>query len=169
MMRNRTAAITATAAALAAATVTTTIPTTVSGAANGSSTGSAAPRSFTLAATTTHESLLNLGTPEDPTGNEFVSSHALYRGDRKVGHDGAVCQIIDVVSPEQLRLLCIASLTLPEGGMTAQGLAVVNEDESRPLVLAITGGTGAYDGAEGRVTVRQVDDTHSRYTFTLTA
>ena len=157
-MRTRRTTITAAVVALASAILV--------GTTSGS--GAAAPgQQFTLGATTTHETLLDLGTREDPTGNQFVSAHDLYRGDKKVGHDGASCQIIDVVGPEQLRVQCVASLSLPQGQLTAQGLTLASEDDSTPLVLAITGGTGRYTGAGGQVSVRRLDEQHSRYTITL--
>jgi len=127
----------------------------------------AAGPTFTLTATTTHEALLNLGTAEDPTGNQFVSGHDLYRGGRKVGAAGASCQIIDVVGTGELRSQCLASLSLPEGQLTAQGLPTLDEAASRPFTLAITGGTDAYAKARGQVTVARLDDRHSRYTITL--
>jgi hypothetical protein len=157
-MRTRNATITAAVVTLAAATLV--------GTATGS--GAAAPaQHFTLGATTTHETLLDLGTAEDPTGSQFVSAHDLSRGEKMVGHDGASCQIIDVVGPEQLRVQCVASLSLPQGQLTAQGLNTVSEDDSTPLVLAITGGTGRYTGAAGKIVVSQLDQQHNRYIVTL--
>jgi hypothetical protein len=131
------------------------------------STAGAAGSRLTLAATTTHEALLTLGTAADPTGNQFVSAHDLFRGARKVGAGGTSCQIIDVVLSGELRVQCLASLSLPEGQLTAQGLPTVDEDATKPFTLAITGGTGAYANARGQVTVRQLDDRHARYTITL--
>jgi hypothetical protein len=157
-MRTRNATITAAVVALAAATL--------AGTAGGSGAATSAQH-FTLDATTTHQTLLDLGTAEDPTGNQFVSAHDLYRGGKRVGHAGASCQIIDVVGPEQLRVQCIASLSLPQGQLTAQGLTIGSEDDSTPLVLAITGGTGRFTGAAGKVVVRQLDQQHSRYIVTL--
>jgi hypothetical protein len=114
-----------------------------------------------VSATTRHEALLVLNnTPGDATGNQFVSAHDIYRGKHKIGTDGASCQVIDVVGPEQLRVQCVASLSLPAGQITAQGLTVVNEAGTTPFTLAITGGTGAYASANGQVTVRPLDDLH---------
>jgi hypothetical protein len=157
-MRNKTAAIAA-AAVLIGATAGVTL------------TASAAPRPplpLTVVATTTHEALLVLNsTPRDPTGNQFVSAHDLYRGRHKIGADGASCQVIDVVGPERLRVQCVASLSLPAGQLTAQGLTVVDEAGTTPFTLAITGGTGAYASAHGQITVRPLNDQRSRYTITL--
>jgi hypothetical protein len=124
-------------------------------------------QAFTLTATTTHEALLDLSTDAtDPTGNQFVSAHDVFRDHRKIGTDGASCQVIDVVGTDRLRVQCVASLSLPQGQLTAQGLPVFTEQDTT-FTLAITGGTGAYDGARGEVTVRPIDAQHSRYTIVL--
>jgi hypothetical protein len=161
-MRTRQITVTAAVVALGAAT----LAGSVAGTATGSSAASAAHR-FTLEATTTHETVLDLGTHDDPLGSQFVSAHDLYRGGKRVGNDGASCQIIDVVSAGALRVQCVASLSLPEGQLTTQGLTIGSEDDSTPLVFAVTGGTGRYTGATGKVVVRRLDDQHARYTVTL--
>ena len=156
-MRNKTVAIAA-ATVLVGATTGVTL------------TASAAPPTppLTVTATTTHEALLVLNsTPGDPTGNQFVSAHDLYRGHHQIGTDGASCQVIDVVGPERLQVQCVASLSLPAGQLTAQGLTVADEAGTTPFTLAITGGTGAYATAHGQVTVHPLNDQRSRYTITL--
>lgn len=155
---NRKATMICTGASLAAAAATGV------GVATGA--GAAAP-TVSLTAVTTHEALLNLGTQDDPTGNQFVSAHQLYRGGRKVGTAGASCQIIDLVQPGALRSQCVASLSLPDGQLTAQGLAIFEEAGTRPFTLAITGGTRAYAAAGGQVTVSPIDAQHARYEITL--
>ena len=157
-MRTRLAAILAAATTLGAATFT---------GATYASGSDAATRQFTLDATTAHEALLDLGTTNDPTGSEFVSAHELFRGGRQVGVDGAACHVIDVRAPERLRLQCVATLSLPNGQLTAQGLVEANENDTEPFTFAITGGTNGYAGAHGQVTVRPIDDQHSRYVFSL--
>lgn len=138
----------------------------VVGLSAATSAGASAP-TITLTAVTTHESLLNLGAAADPTGNQFVSAHDLYRGGRKVGVDGASCQIIDVVQSGELRSQCVATVSLPKGQLTAQGLPTFEEAGTRPFTLAITGGTGAYAAAGGQVTVTPIDAQHARYEITL--
>ena len=137
------------------------------GVAATAATASADRPTITVTAVTTHEALLTIGTPGDPTGNQFVSAHDLYRGGHKVGVDGASCQIIDVVPPDSLRVQCLASLSLPQGQLTGQGLVTIDEAGTSPFTLAITGGTGAYAAARGQLTVHPVDDQQSRYSITL--
>jgi len=162
-MRTKPAVI---SAAVIAALATATFAVTAN--ASSAHRSGAPPRQLTLTATTTHESLLNLsGTPDDPTGNQFVSARDLYRGGHKVGKDGAACQIIDVVGPERLRVQCVASVSLPAGQLTAHGLVVVDESDATPFTLAVTGGTGAYAGRQGQVTIQPLDDQHARYSFTF--
>ena len=116
--------------------------------------------------TTTHEALLTISTPETPPATSS-SAPTTSTAAPQVGADGASCQIIDVVGPERLRVQCVASLSLPAGQLTAQGLPVVDEAGRDPFTLAITGGTGAYADAHGQVTVHPLDDQRSRYTITL--
>ena len=65
------------------------------------------------------------------------------------------------------RFQCLATLALPEGQLTAQGLATLTEAGGQPVTLAITGGTGAYRTAHGQLRVVQVSETQGRYTLTV--
>ena len=154
--RRTTAGALATLTAAAALTVTTTL-----------STADAATSTITLTAMTSHETVVSADAPDHPIGNEFVSAHRLFRGGRQVGVDGAVCQIIDLVGAESMRVQCVASLRLPKGSLTAQGLPTFVESGDQSFTLAVTGGTGAYASARGQVTVRPVDAHELRYSITL--
>src|SRR5215208_6880963 len=68
-----------------------------------------------------------------PVGNQFLSTDDLYRHGRKVADHGQAGG----------RFQCLATLSLPEGQLTAQGLATLTEAGGQPVTLAITGGTGA--------------------------
>jgi hypothetical protein len=60
---------------------------------------------------------------------------------------------------------CVATARLGNGQITVQGLLA---GEPETFVLPITGGSGAYLGAEGTVHVRtQVTPTKSIFTFRL--
>ena len=61
---------------------------------------------------------------------------------------------------------CLATLSLPEGQLTAQGLTTLNES-GQPFTLAITGGTGAYRTAHGQIRIAPVSETESHYTLTV--
>jgi hypothetical protein len=102
-----------------------------------------------------------------PVGNEFLGTDDLYRQGRKVGDDASVCQFMADLGQAGGRFQCLVTLSLPEGQLTAQGLATLTETGSQPVTLAITGGTGAYRTAHGEARVVQVNETQARYTVTL--
>jgi glucose/arabinose dehydrogenase len=120
-----------------------------------------------LEARQTQAAFLALGTPGNPVGNQFVSADDLFREGRKVGHDGSVCQVVASLGAAGLRVQCVATLSLPDGQITAQGLPTLTESGSAPFALAITGGTGAYRTADGQIQVTQVSETRSRYVLTI--
>ncbi len=62
------------------------------------------------------------------------------------------------------KALCNLQIQLSKGKLSAQGL-VPNVQDHTPI--AITGGTGAYDGARGTAIVTQTSKTKSRITITL--
>ena len=55
-------------------------------------------------------------------------------------------------------------MNLSRGKLSAQGL-VPNETDHTPI--ALTGGTGAYDGARGTVVATQITPTKVRFTVRL--
>jgi hypothetical protein len=61
----------------------------------------------------------------------------------------------------------VVTVSLPEGQLTAQGLATVTETSPQPFTLAITGGTGAYRTAHGQLQVAPASETERHYTLTL--
>jgi hypothetical protein len=102
-----------------------------------------------------------------PVGNQFLGTDDLYRNGRKVGDDASVCQFMADLGQAGGRFHCLATLSLPEGQLTAQGLFTQTEGGDQPFTLAITGGTGAYRTAHGQVRVVQVGETERHYTLSL--
>jgi hypothetical protein len=126
------------------------------------------PQTINLAAKRTGSTLLVLAaTGHGPVGNEFLSADDVYRQGRKVGDDAAVCQFMADLGQAGGRFQCLATLSLPEGQLTAQGLATLNETGDQPFTLAITGGTGTYRTAHGQMRVAPVSETESHYTLTV--
>jgi hypothetical protein len=119
-----------------------------------------------LIAKQTGSSLLVLAA-HGPVGNQFLSTDDLYRHGRKVGDDATVCQFMADLGQAGGRFQCLATLALPEGQLTAQGLATLTEAGGQPVTLAITGGTGAYRTAHGQARIIQVSETEARYTLTV--
>lgn len=81
--------------------------------------------------------------------------------------DAAVCQFMADLGQAGGRFQCVATLSLPEGQLTAQGLATLAEPGDHPVTLAITGGTGAYRTAHGQIRVVPVSETERHYTVTV--
>jgi hypothetical protein len=121
-----------------------------------------------LVARQTNATLLVLAAPgHGPVGNQFLGTDDLYRQGRKVGDDASVCQFMADLGQAGGRFQCLVTVSLPEGQLTAQGLATLTEGGGQAFTLAITGGTGAYRTAHGEVRVVQVSETEARDTVTL--
>jgi hypothetical protein len=99
---------------------------------------------------------LDLGTSGPSIGDRFVFSGNLVRNGKQVGVGAGDCVIVlfrpgpdPQGEPEALTDQCVATLSLPKGQITAQGL--VDRTGPVPIRLAITGGTGAYRTAHGEL------------------
>ena len=67
-------------------------------------------------------------------------------GDRIGGDDTGYARAVCTIVPKSQGVLCTIQLQLSKGTITAQGML---PERSRNSPVAITGGTGAYDGARG--------------------
>ena len=74
------------------------------------------------------------------------------------GVDRGVCTFIGKQS------LCNIQVQLSKGGLTLQGFVSQN---SHNQAIAITGGTGAYDGARGTAVANQVNNSTTNITVNL--
>jgi type II secretory pathway pseudopilin PulG len=119
-----------------------------------------------LVARTVQDANLDLGEPGDSLGDQFIFSDDLFRGGRKVGHDGGVCTLVRLVPRVSATLQCVITLSLPTGQITIQGLPTF-ADGPGSFLFAITGGTGAYKTAHGQVKVVEVSDVEARLTLFL--
>ncbi len=141
---------------------------TVAAASSAAAAGKHGAQTVHLVATQTKATLLVLAAPgHGPVGNQFLTTDELFRQGRKVGDDATVCQIVADLGHAGTRFQCVATVSLPEGQLTAQGLATLTETGSQPFTLAITGGTGAYRTAHGQIQVAPVSETERHYTLTL--
>jgi hypothetical protein len=87
-------------------------------------------------------------------GDELVFTKRLTQGGRNAGTLHAVCTVTQPrASIETAVYQCQATYVLRTGQITAQTVAPVGT--ASRLVLAVTGGTGAYAGARGEVVSRQ--------------
>lgn len=83
------------------------------------------------------------------------------------GFDRGVCTAIGNLrtrNPSAKVTLCTLQLELSKGSLSVQGMT---PQRSRNTRVAITGGTGAYDGARGTAVITDVSQTKGRITVTL--
>src|SRR5262249_47452549 len=92
-------------------------------------------------------------------GDYFVATENLFRQGTKVGTDHATCTLPRLEprtgAPQRFAAHCLATLVLPEGQVTAQGVRTGALSQRQPprFTLAIIGGTGAYTTARGQVRI----------------
>ena len=110
------------------------------------------------------EADLDLGETGNSVGDRFVFSGDLYKGDEKVGQDGGECTAVRSVGGIPI-VNCVATLSLPGGQITVQGL--VDFSNEGAFTVAVTGGTGRYDEADGEMTIETISDTEDRFTIRL--
>jgi hypothetical protein len=122
-------------------------------------------KTLRLVATQDQSESLDLGTPGPSLGDELVFSEVLRERGRQVGTSGVVCTVTAVEVPyEVLTYNCVGTLSLRRGQITLQALIEVQgADDMGPWDIAITGGTGAFRGAGGDGTYRQLSATRAIY------
>jgi hypothetical protein len=117
---------------------------------------------FRVDAVTTEQQLLDLGAPGNSLGDQIVFTTRLLQGGTEVGHQGGVCTVTSVARHQAQ---CVATYALGGGQVTAQ--ALVSLDNPAPYAVAVTGGSGRYQGTEGEVRVQPVSGTRGILTFHL--
>ena len=117
-----------------------------------------------LVTKTVVDEFIDLAPEGEPNpGDLLVFSDDVYWDGKKVGFLDGTCTFTRVEATAG-RLHCTVTLTLPDGQITTQGAIRIPFDAPfpDPFFIAITGGTGDYDEAQGQVKVRFVSDTESR-------
>lgn len=84
-------------------------------------------------------------------GDYPVFHDILLRNGEEVGDEGGTCPIVDV---EQGLIHCTGTIRLAEGQLTFQGLTTTAATKH----IAITGGTGRYQGVGGEATLVELGD-----------
>jgi hypothetical protein len=104
-------------------------------------------------------------------GDEDVFSDVVSetRGGAATGSTGVACTIVNVGKDgKSATNECEATLSVGKGQIAVQGLVTITEGQlPAPFDFAVTGGTGAFEGAGGHVTVEDLSDTESKVTFHL--
>ena len=87
-----------------------------------------------------------------PTLGDYVVFHdLLFQRGRQVGDEGGTCPLVDVA---QGLIHCTGTIRLAGGQLTFQGLTTTDPTKE----VAITGGTGRYQGAGGQATLVEFGD-----------
>lgn len=112
--------------------------------------------------TSTEDTYVDNGDAGESQGDTFVFTSKLTQRGKTVGHTGVVCTITSEV---RLENLCIGTARFDDGQLAVQGL--FGEDDADEFELAITGGTGDWEGASGTLVVEPLSDTKEKLTFHL--
>jgi hypothetical protein len=106
---------------------------------------------------------LDLGKKGQTLGDELIAHDLLYtKGGRKIGQDVMACTLASTAPPEAS---CNLTFVFADGTITGQSM-----DTPPPhKIIAITGGTGKYLGARGRIELFESgqDNRGNTATFTL--
>ena len=123
----------------------------------GSSSDKDKQTTFTVEALTTEQSFEGTA-----LGDQIVFTTQLLKGDTEVGHQGGVCTVTSV---ERGEAQCIATYVFRGGQITGQ--ALIRLGDPAPYAVAITGGSGKYEGVEGEVRVDPASETQPRGVLTF--
>ena len=106
------------------------------------------------------DATVDLGTPGDSVGDLLTFANPVYDHANKVqlGTDQGYCVRVVVGKSWE----CFWTLILKEGQITVEGPFFDQGDS----LMAITGGTGKYNGAKGSMKLHPRDAKGSSYTFT---
>jgi type II secretory pathway pseudopilin PulG len=127
------------------------------GPAWGSAKDKAKQTTFTVEALTTEQHVEGTA-----LGDQIVFTTQLLKGDTEVGHQGGVCTVTSVARGEAQ---CIATYAFRGGQITGQ--ALIRLGDPAPYAVAITGGSGEYQGVEGEIRVRPASATQPRGILTF--
>jgi hypothetical protein len=135
-------------------------PATGHGGGNGGGSGGGddgdSHETIRVLSTNTEESFIDVGEPDFSQGDSFVFTSNLTMQGKQVGHTGVVCTITSTATEESQ---CVGTVWLLRGQITIQGLVA---GEPQVFQFPITGGSGAYEGAEGTLVVRELSQNPTR-------
>jgi hypothetical protein len=111
---------------------------------------------------------LDLGKPGLSLGDQQIITMDAFQGAKRVGESHVVCTTVRVdPATHAFTGQCDNVTSLPGGQITATGLVTSDDEEKRPFIQAITGGTGAFKRAQGQLTVSEAGPQPATLTFEL--
>jgi hypothetical protein len=87
--------------------------------------------------------------------DQLTTVHKVNGGYPIVGYDSGVCTLTRIPEQHAPQTLadCAVTAVLSSGSLTIQGAVAFRSGQPKPAALAVTGGTGRFDGAAGTVAV----------------
>jgi hypothetical protein len=87
--------------------------------------------------------------------DQLTTTHRVNGGYPIVGHDAGVCTLTRIPERHANQTLadCTVTAVWHNRSLTVQGVIAFRSNQPQPAVLAVTGGTGRFDGAAGAVSV----------------
>ncbi len=100
--------------------------------------------------------------------DQVTTTHWAGHGYPIVGFDSGICTMtrIPEKNAEQTIANCVVSVAVTGGSLTVQGAVHFKSGQPQPATLAVTGGTGKFNGKTGEVRV-SFTKTHKILVFTL--
>jgi allene oxide cyclase-like protein len=111
---------------------------------------------------------VDAGAPGASLGDSVILTEDVYRDGKKVGTSDISCTVVrlDKVA-DSFASECLNTTVLAGGQISTQGYVTSAQEEQIPFQQAITGGTGAYEGVSGQLTIDDRGDGPAHLTFDL--
>ncbi|MGW4393471.1 allene oxide cyclase barrel-like domain-containing protein [Streptomyces sp. NPDC004685] len=116
-----------------------------------------------LVAKQTQSQTVDTGQKGHSLGDQLVIAEDLYENGKKVGDHAVVCTYVHI-GPDSLQ--CLGTFALPQGQITGQ--ALLHLPSHAAVDVAITGGSGTYNGVGGYVHTVPAGTTERHLTFHIT-
>jgi hypothetical protein len=127
-------------------------------------------RTFTVFSKTVQFAGIDLGASGPSLGDQAVFSDDLFtqKGGSNVGSDGGVCTTVRHETSGKDTVQCAVTFSFQGGQIATQALLTLqNGSFSGTQTGPVTGGSGAFRGAGGEVTVEFLSDDEANITFNL--
>jgi hypothetical protein len=121
---------------------------------------------LTLTGETLATEQVDTGKPGPSLGDMQIITEDVFRNGKRVGTSDTQCTIVRIDLPK-FAAQCLNTTSLPGGQIAAQGVVTSDQIEQVPFQQAVTGGTGAYQGIGGQLTVDEAGDKPAELTFEL--
>jgi hypothetical protein len=111
---------------------------------------------------------IDLGAPGPSVGDQQIITMDVFNGPKRQGESHVLCTVVrfDAATGKSIAQ-CENVTSLPGGVITASGVVTSDEEEQKPFIQAITGGTGVYRSVHGQLTVSEAGPQPATLTFQL--